>query len=163
MYFHVCMSICMHIHTCIYIYIYLYIYIYTHTHTYEYIYIYGIWVYGICVYIYGRVIPADAPDPLTHEITHTYESTHKAHTIIGIWIAMHGVCTLVRPVCVNMIFHTLWHTAHMTPVAGSNLLPEKVSDSPNLFSEFFFPNSVLLCSFLWTVKWIHEGYHEGLR
>jgi len=36
----------------------------------------------------------------------------------------------------------------LTPVAGSNLLPEKVSDSPNFFLEFFFLNSVLLCAFL---------------
>jgi len=47
-------------------------------------------------------------------------------------------------------------------VAGLNLLPEKVSDSPNFFWEFFFLNSVLLCFFLWAVEWIHEGYHEGL-
>jgi len=33
----------------------------------------------------------------------------------------------------------------------------------NFSSEFFFPNSILLCSFLWTVECIHEGYHEGLR
>ena len=70
-----------------------------------------------------------------------------------------GVCKLVRPVCVNMIFHTLWHTAHMTPVAGSNSIPEKVSDSLNFCSEFLFPNSVVLYSFLWTVEWIHGGYH----
>jgi len=50
-----------------------------------------------------------------------------------------------------------------TPVARSNLLPWKVSDSPNFSWEFFFPNSVLLCSFLWAVEWIHKGYHEGLR
>jgi len=36
----------------------------------------------------------------------------------------------------------------LSPVAGSNLLLEKVSDSPNFFSEFVFPNSVFLCSFL---------------
>jgi len=36
----------------------------------------------------------------------------------------------------------------VTPVAGLDLLPEKVSDSPNFSSEFFFPNSDLLCSFL---------------
>jgi len=35
------------------------------------------------------------------------------------------------------------------PVAGSNLLLEKVSDSPNFSSELFFPNSVLMCSFLY--------------
>jgi len=33
----------------------------------------------------------------------------------------------------------------------------KVSDSPNSFSEFFFSNSVLLCSFLWAVEWIHDS------
>ena len=31
-----------------------------------------------------------------------------------------------------------------------------------IFSEFF-PSSVLLCSFLWTVECIHAGYHEGIR
>jgi len=36
----------------------------------------------------------------------------------------------------------------LMPAAGLNLLPEKVSNSPSIFSEFFFPNSVLLCSFL---------------
>jgi len=36
----------------------------------------------------------------------------------------------------------------VTPVAGLNLLPVKVSDSPNFFSGFSYPNSVLLCSFL---------------
>jgi len=34
---------------------------------------------------------------------------------------------------------------------------EKVSDSPNSLSEFFFSNSVVLCSFLWAVEWIHES------
>jgi len=29
----------------------------------------------------------------------------------------------------------------------------------NSLSEFFFPNSVLLCSFLWAVEWIHEFPH----
>jgi len=41
-----------------------------------------------------------------------------------------------------------WFIWNVTPVAGSNLLPEKVSNSPNFFSEIFFPNSVTLCSFL---------------
>jgi len=36
----------------------------------------------------------------------------------------------------------------LSPVAGPNLLPEKVSDSPNFFSKFVFSNSVLLCPFL---------------
>jgi len=36
----------------------------------------------------------------------------------------------------------------ITPVAGLNLLPGKVSDSPNFFLNFFFPNFVLLCLFL---------------
>ena len=40
-----------------------------------------------------------------------------------------------------------------TPVAGLKMLQWKVSDSPNFFSEFFFPNFVLLCSFLWAVEW----------
>ena len=44
---------------------------------------------------------------------------------------------------------------HVTPVARLKLLRLKVSDSPNFFSELFFPNSVLLCSFLWAVdSWI---------
>jgi len=33
----------------------------------------------------------------------------------------------------------------------------RLSDSPNSFLEFFFSNSVLLCSFLWAVEWIHES------
>jgi len=42
----------------------------------------------------------------------------------------------------------LKYQPHLTPVAGHIFSLEKVSDSPNFFSEFFFPNSVLLCSFL---------------
>jgi len=42
----------------------------------------------------------------------------------------------------------LLNCAHVTTVAGLNFLPGKVSDSPNFFSEFSFPNSVLLCFFL---------------
>ena len=38
--------------------------------------------------------------------------------------------------------------AYLTPVTGLIFLPEKVSDSANFCSEFFFPNSILLCSFL---------------
>jgi len=45
----------------------------------------------------------------------------------------------------------------VTPVAGPILLQLNVSDSPNFFSEFFFPNSVLLSSFFWAVEWIHES------
>ena len=36
----------------------------------------------------------------------------------------------------------------VTPVAGLNLPPEKVSDSPSFSSNFLSSNSVLLCSFL---------------
>jgi len=36
----------------------------------------------------------------------------------------------------------------LTSVAGSNLLLDKVSDSPKLFTKFFFPNSVFMCAFL---------------
>ena len=43
-----------------------------------------------------------------------------------------------------------------TPVAGLNLPLEKVSDSSNFSKNSLFSNSVLLCSFLWVVEWIHK-------
>jgi len=55
---------------------------------------------------------------------------------------------------VSLSINLMWD---LTPVARLNLLWYKVSDSPNFFSKFFFPNSVLLCSFLWAVEWIRES------
>jgi len=46
--------------------------------------------------------------------------------------------------------------AGRTDVARPNWLRYKISHSPNFFWKFFFPNSVLLCFFLWTVEWIHD-------
>jgi len=45
----------------------------------------------------------------------------------------------------------------LTPVARLNLLLEKVSDSSNFSQNSLFSNSVLLCSLLWALEWIHES------
>ena len=78
-----------------------------------------------------------------------------------------AVCCSVLQ-CVAVCCNVQTDPPHMregsfTPVARLNLLPEKVTDFSNFSQNWLFSTSVLLCSFLWSVEWIHEGYHEGLR
>jgi len=59
----------------------------------------------------------------------------------------------MREICAHRVLSLGWTIlCDLTPVVGLNLLLEKVSDSPNFSLEFFFPNSILLCSFtgLWS-------------
>ena len=91
---------------------------------------------------------------------HTSRSCQHSVTSNGALISKRFIFTDNESLIVLQVEHVLKNSScsfDLTPVARLNWLRYKVSDFPNSFSEFFFSNSVLLCSFLWAVEWIHES------